>query len=616
MELPPRSDGDKLLPAGELTDIRRRLRAIAPQHDLTSVIVCAFDHRTHVLPFVFADTRMVSAGVRAIGSAMVDSGFPKTRIVQQQWSHRILPSRMRLDGRTPDVLMVSALRMHIDPCTKLIRDACGIPPSERPLIIAGGPGAIYEPWNFFSPDPADPWGVDIVVTGEEYVLLAFMERLLAERSPKEPVRAAFVRARDRGLFDDILGLVYAKSLVPDVAAELIDTGIQRMNGDLDELPSPVLGYALLEPPGRRRELAPRPVPPGRVAKLSPMSSIVMTMGCKFRCQYCPIPAYNQRLYRTKSPQRIIDDLTGLSKAYGLRTFFGADDNFFNDTERTLTLATALASATVDGQPLRRVSRLSTEATVHDTLRLKDHLPLMRKAGIRALWIGVEDMSGALVKKGQGSDETTEAFRLLRKVGILPMPMMMHHDDQPLYTFGRPEGLLNQIRLLQKAGANSLQVLMITPSQGSKLYVPTYTSGMVYESVGRRTVEPYMIDGNYVIASHHKHPWRKQLNLLAAYAWFYNPLRMLWQMLRLRNRLWFQDVAIQAFGMLGLCKTIRRTAGWLLRLMFCKVHRHSAPPSSQVPLRAPDGGPSPHDLPKKGSDPFSEEHSEETPESAG
>src|SRR5688500_8796635 len=99
MELPRRSRGDELLRPGELLALRERLRKLAPHHDLTTVIACAFDHRTRMLPFIYADTRMVPAGVRAIGSAMVDAGFDKTRIVLQQWNRRFRPSRMQLDGR-------------------------------------------------------------------------------------------------------------------------------------------------------------------------------------------------------------------------------------------------------------------------------------------------------------------------------------------------------------------------------------------------------------------------------------------------------------------------------------------------------------------------------------
>src|SRR5689334_24137294 len=123
MELPRRTRGDELLRPGELNRVCQRLRAIAPRHDLVSVIACAFDHRTRMLPFIYADTRMVPAGVRAIGSAMVDAGFHKTRIVLQQWNRRFRPSQMRLDGRIPDLFLTSTMGMHSDRCLDLIRDA-------------------------------------------------------------------------------------------------------------------------------------------------------------------------------------------------------------------------------------------------------------------------------------------------------------------------------------------------------------------------------------------------------------------------------------------------------------------------------------------------------------
>src|SRR5688572_33054610 len=131
MELPRRDRGDELLKPGELLDLRRRLRGVAAKHDLTTVIACAFDHRTRMLPFISADTRMVPAGVRAVGSALVDAGFPKTRIVLQQWNQKFKPSRMRLDGRVPDVFMVSTMGMHSDRALDLIADARRIDPQHR-----------------------------------------------------------------------------------------------------------------------------------------------------------------------------------------------------------------------------------------------------------------------------------------------------------------------------------------------------------------------------------------------------------------------------------------------------------------------------------------------------
>ncbi|HPD28424.1 MAG TPA: radical SAM protein [Phycisphaerae bacterium] len=584
MEIPRRARGDELLKPGQMTGLRESLRRISGKHDLASVIACAFDHRTRMLPFIYADTRMAPAGVRAIGSAMADVGFSKTRIVLQQWNPNFKPSLMRLDGRVPDLFMVSSMQIHTAQCHALIRDACRIDPSKRPLIIAGGPKVIYEPWDVFSSDPRQPWGADVAVTGEEYVLLSLMEVLLSVRAEGEPLRSAFRRARDGGMLDGIPGLVYSLGEKDGVAEELVDTGTQRLLSDLDELPHPVLGYRLLEPPSREATLAAESLQAGRVRKYSPLASLVLTFGCKFNCPYCPIPAYNQRQHRAKSGARIADEFIRLHQEYGIRYFFGTDDNFFNNKQRTLGIVETLARSAINGGKFRKTVRWATEVTVHDTLQMRDHLSLVRAGGIRALWLGVEDMTGALIRKGQSVDGTEEVFRLLSRHGIVPMPMMMHHDGQPLYTRGSPCGLLNQVRLLRRAGAAGLQVLMITPATGSRGYEESFTSGLTYAIAAGRQVEQHMLDGNYVVASRDPRPWRKQLNIMLAYLYFYNPLRFLRAIIRPRTRLYLADAMMQVLGMWGTIQTVRRTLGWALCLKRGPIRRHTRPPQPAVPVR--------------------------------
>ncbi len=585
MELPRRTRGDELLRPGELTRLRERLRAMAPGHDLATVIACAFDHRTRMLPFIFADTRMAPAGVRGIGSAMVDAGFDQTRIVLQQWNRNFRPSRMQLNGRIPDLFMVSSMSLHSDQAMALIRDAHRIDVAHRPLIIAGGPHAVYEPYDLFSVDPANAGSADVVVTGEEFVLLSLIEVLLSVRGRGESMRSAFARARDSGALDGVPGLVYSRGAPDGMPEELIDTGMQRLVGDLDELPDPVPGYRLLEPPSRQATLSAGALPADHVRKLSPISSLVLTFGCKFACPYCPIPAYNQRQYRVKSGERIAEEMWRLNQTFGLRAFFGADDNFFNDKARTLDIVEKLARAQFDGVRLSRKAHWYTEVTVHDTLQMKEHLPLIHESGCRALWLGVEDLTATLVKKGQSADKTTAAFQALRQAGICPMPMMMHHDAQPLYSRGSNYGLLNQIELLRRAGAVSLQVLMLTPAVGSKLLEPTYTSGQVFKSVGGKLVRPHMHDGNYVVASHHKRPWQKQLTMLAGYLYFYNPIWFLVALVRSGGPVKSKPAGVQVFGMMGLAMTIARTSGWAVRLMFGRIERLTRPPASRIPMRS-------------------------------
>jgi radical SAM superfamily enzyme YgiQ (UPF0313 family) len=475
-----------------------------------------------------------------------------------------------------------------------LRDVRRIPADQQPLVVVGGPKFVYEPWDAFSADPRDPWSGDVAVTGEEYVLLDLLEKVLSVRGRGEPLRLAFARARDEGLLDTVPGLVYPRRGRDGRIEELIDTGIQRLLGDLDELPHAAPGYSILEAPSRRPELR-GALTRNQVGRHVKIGSLVMTFGCKFRCQYCPIPAYNQHKFRTKSPERLADEFKRLHLEYGLRYFFGTDDNFFNDRNRALAIADTLARTEIQGHPFSKRVAWATEATIHDTLGLQEHLPLFRDAGLCAVWMGVEDMTGTLVKKGQSELKTIAALQALCRSGISPMPMMMHCDQQPLYTRGSNYGLLNQARILKRAGADNLQVLMLSPAPGSKLYIETFTSGMVYDSVDGRKLQPHQIDGNHVMASVHPQPWKKQLNIVVALLYFYNPLQFLRAVLTPARGRWRMRAYMQLIGNFGMAATLKKMVGWGFHLWRGRITRRTGPPVSAWPMRSPDGAAAPHRL---------------------
>ena len=628
MELPRRQCGDELLKPGEMARVLASLRRLSKQHDISSVIVSAFDFHTRMLPLIWAGVRMVPGGARAIGSAMWEAGFHRTRIVLQQWNPNFRPSRMQLDGACPDVFMVSSMMLNWAQGRRLIEDACRIEPSRRPLIIVGGPKMFYEPWEAFSADPENPAGADVVVTGEEYVLLSLLEVLLSVRADGEPMRSVFARARDSGALDEIPGLVYAKPSPRGHAEELVDTGVQRLLADLDELPSAVHGFALLETPSREQTLGFRPLPEDQVRKHCRIASAVLTLGCRFHCYYCPIPAYNQRYYRSKSGQCAAEEMEQIAWRFGIRRFYGSDDNFFNDEKRTLEITEAMARLAASQMgPMCKV-RWGTEATVHDVLRLKEHLPAIRRSGLTALWLGVEDITATLVSKGQSKDRTLEALDALRTNGIFPVPMLMHHDSQPLYSLRGHYGLLNQLRLLRKAGSVYVHILMLMPQPGSRTYEQMYESKMVFCRVGGRDIQPYEWDAVHVIASTHPRPWVKQLNIFVGYIYFFNPLRLLaaliWpcttipladaettppyllqqysRLKRIYRRIEHKvgvhcgDALVQAYGMWGMYHTLRRMCGWTWRLFRGRIERAEGAPASPIAMRGAAGGPAAHAIP--------------------
>lgn len=586
MELPTRPREDRFTRPGRYHELEIRIRRRVAGSDIPILFIYAFDLRTRVGPFVFVEKALIPGAPRAVGSALCAAGFRNVRLVLQQWNPNIRPSAARFDGRPPEVLMVSAMQIHSAPAYRLIRDAWQLG-NDRPLILAGGPKAVYEPWDFFGLSPDGCEGADVVVTGEEYVLLELLDRVVETKGPGDTMRTAFERAREGGLLEDIPGLVYRPDSPSGLPEYLVNTGVQRLVQDLDELPLPFDAMGLFEPPHRRATLSSQPVPAERIHSHAKFLAMVTTHGCQFHCAYCPIPGYNQFTFRSRSPERLVEEISGIATRCGISDFFGTDDNLFSDRKTIETIFAAMAAGKVRNRPFRDAIWFGTEATEFDVFKNRDLLPLARDAGLRGLWLGIEDLTARLVKKGQTIEKTKSLFKLLLKQGIAPMPMMMHHDGQPLWTWRGLYGLINQVRFLWRAGAPTCQVTLLTPWVGSNGYEQPFRDGLVLGKAGGQPIEDYQYDGNHCLATSDAYPWRRQINLLASYVSFYNPLNLLMALPRF-DKVWVERILFQVLGMFGVAKSIYHSRGWLKRLLSGPIEKLAELPRSRFSMVTPDG----------------------------
>ena len=588
MELAVRKDADRFVNQGAYGALQARLRSWSSAlAEVPTVVLSAFDRRTRLLPFVFYDAFMFPAGASAIANALHQAGFARTRAVFQLWNPNFRASRARFDGRALEMLLVSSMQIHSQRAYDAINEAWSLGP-ERPLIIAGGPKAIYEPYHFW-PEREERASAapDVVVTGEQYVLLELLDTLIEYRSAHGTMRSAFERARSEGALDAIPGLVY---LAPGASAQepiLIDTGLQRLVQDLDELPSEETALDLLEPPHRGTGLSPKPLSPMRVGRYARIVSLLVTQGCKFNCSYCPIPAVNQKSWRHRSPEALARTIASIYERFHIKYVFGADDNFLNRRETAEALLTAMARSTADGRPFRERIRFATEATQFDAYRNRDLLPLARDAGVHALWFGIEDLTATLINKGQKPTQTIELFRLLDEHKISPMAMMMFHEGQPYHTPGALYGLYNQIKFLRQAGAVSVQCTVHSPAVGTREQEAIYAKGGVLRSIGSYIIPESMYDGNHVMVVAGEAPWKRQVKLIGGYAAFYNPANFVRALKRDGSPLRRRRIRYQLAGMAAVIWTAAKMTPYILRLMTGKPSYKGDAGAAAIEIRHPD-----------------------------
>lgn len=584
MELPRREKDDVFVPDGGYGRLVDELRDAEAAHDWPIVIAYPFDTRTRLMPFRWVDRRVVPCGVRSIGAGLLDSGFRDVRTVLQQWTPKFSVSATVKSGRPIDILMISCMNLHARQAYRMIEDAHKLG-DDRPLILMGGPKAIYEPEDCFGM-PSGGAGVDVACTGEEYVLLDFLRLLTEEAGNNESPLKAFERLRQRGTIDEVPGLVYRAPEVTDIKEPyLINTGVQRLVRDLDELPMPIAGMTCIEPAHRKRVLKPNAWSPDRVRKKAFLASLVTTHGCRFNCDFCPIPAYQQRTWRFKSPDRLADEIKQLGEKMRYRYFFGTDDNFFNDRSSVASILEGMAKSDINGVPFRDSVHFVTEATEFDVYKNRDLLPLAADAGLKTIYFGIEDLNAKLINKGQSVNKTEDLFQELLANKIEAYAMMIHHDDQPLWS-RKPDqlGVMNQAMQLYKMGAAGYHTTYITPSPGARNVEKMFEAGTVLDSVGGKPIPEAFQDGNHIIATRHRRAWVRQLQLWMAYGSFYNPVNFLRSLFKdLRDKHNRRRLKWQIIGGSMVIPTIFKSIPWLFSLMTRKIEKAPEAPPRCLPM---------------------------------
>ena len=206
MELPRRAPNDVYIPAGGYRRLVADLQQRTEIHDWSPLLISAFDDRTRVMPFRWVDKRMVPCGVRSLAASLLECGFTKTRIVLQQWTDKVRTSAVVRAGHSVDILIVSSMGLHAEKAYQLVQDAHRLG-DDRPLILMGGPKAIYEPEDLFAPHLVGD-GVDIAVTGEEFVLLELLQLLADHAQPGQTPLQVSGRVRRPGPPAQIRGAAY------------------------------------------------------------------------------------------------------------------------------------------------------------------------------------------------------------------------------------------------------------------------------------------------------------------------------------------------------------------------------------------------------------------------
>jgi radical SAM superfamily enzyme YgiQ (UPF0313 family) len=263
-------------------------------------------------------------------------------LILQQQKVRQTVERLMCQHR-PDVVGLSVMTFQRKTAFRIIELVRALRPGIS--VVCGG----YDP--SLAPDAymQEGAGVDFIVRGE------------GELTFRELLRAI---ERNSG-FESIAGLTY------------------RPNGTWRENPArPVHNLDNDEIRLPRRSAR---VLSGYTMMGKPIDVVETSRGCTFDCGFCSIIEMRGRNFHTYSFDRVLADIRD-AKAHGARAIFIVDDNITLNVHRFEALCQAIIEAGLDDIAYTVQAMTSPIAMHADTL-----VPLMKKAGFRYVFLGIENI---------------------------------------------------------------------------------------------------------------------------------------------------------------------------------------------------------------------------------
>jgi len=336
----------------------------------------------------------------------------------------------RIAAEKPDVVGVTATTFTLVDAVLTVKAVKEI--SDGIKVVMGGPHPyIYPEESINLP------GVDFLVLGEgEEVFAALLGRL----GDKEALRK-------------IPGLVFRDE------GRIINTGCPPLIDDLDGLPFPA------------RDLTPYRDYYSLIARTQPVTTMITSRGCPFRCLFCDRPHLGKR-FRHRSARNVVDEMEQCV-GMGIKEFLIYDDTFTVNRKRVFDICAEIKAR---GLEIGWDVRARVDTVTPDMLRA------MKDAGCDRIHYGVEAGSPEVIetlRKDITIEQVRRVFRETRDIGISTLAYFMIGSP------GETRAQMDEsLRLAEELNPDYLHLSIATPFPETDLYRMGLKSGVLKEDYWR------------------------------------------------------------------------------------------------------------------------------------
>lgn len=221
----------------------------------------------------------------------------------------------------------------------------------------------------------------------------------------------------------------------------------------------------------------------------PQASLAASRGCPNRCGFCSIPRpANSRRWRPRDIEDVVEEMRWLNTEYGVCHFYFVDDNFLLGTTASYNRAQHFARLVLTTMPQIRFGFMCRSAAVD-----KSVFKLLKKAGLCAVFLGIESFSQAVLDRYQKKELVAEhlhAISTLNSLGITINPGFIFFD--PWTTAAEARETLRAMRGLDFAALDSVNS-KLTCYKGSAIEARITNSAKSLDAPPRLGITEYAFE---------------------------------------------------------------------------------------------------------------------------
>lgn len=201
----------------------------------------------------------------------------------------------------------------------------------------------------------------------------------------------------------------------------------------------------------------------------PATSVITSRGCPYSCDFCSVSAFHNSKWRPRSPEKIADEIRFLREVMDLKATAFVDDLFFISKRRVKKLS----------RELSRIKDIYWGATTRADIGEFELLNLMRRAGCRLVFVGVESGSQMIldnIHKKTSINQIENYFDNTRKARM---------DSLASVSFGFPgetrQSIIETIDwIINRLDPSLALFTLATPYPGTDFYKEMLNQGKIKE----------------------------------------------------------------------------------------------------------------------------------------